>query len=129
VDRLGPRYASVIGWASAAAVSTLFVLTPSLSLILLFTWRMAGLLPRAVPPVAIARRYREAKATALSAFNASLTLISLAGPAVAGVAASINAALPFILRAVALLLSIVIIWIGTSKELKQKWGTNITSSL
>jgi len=129
VDRLGPRYASAIGWASAAAISALFVFTPSLSLIMLFMWRIAGLLPRAVPPVVIARRYRETKATALSAFNASLTLISLAGPVIVGISASTNPALPFVLRATALLLSIVIIWIGTSKELKQEWGTNITSSL
>jgi len=129
VDKLGPRYASAIGWASAAAISVLFVFAPSLSLVMLFMWRIAGLLPRAVPPVVVARRYRETKAAALSAFNVSLTLISLAGPVVIGVAASVNAALPFILRASALLLSIVIIWIGTSKELKSERSTSIASSL
>ncbi|RLG80007.1 MAG: hypothetical protein DRO13_04785 [Thermoprotei archaeon] len=109
VDRLGPRYASTLGWLFATMVSMLFVYRPPLSLLMLFLWKVVGLLPRAVPPVVIARKYRDARASVLSAFNAALTLISLAGPTIIGIVASTDPALPSILRATTLLIPIVII--------------------
>ncbi len=118
VDRLGPRLASAIGWCLAAIASLLFVFTPTLSLAMLFLWRVIGLLPRAVPPIVIARRYGDSKAMALSAFDVSMMLISMAGPALVGITASISPSLPFILRAVTLALSTTII-LATVPELEK----------
>ena len=110
VDKLGPRIACITGWSLAALASLIFVVAPFLSLAMLFMWKVVGLLPEAVPPTVIARRYSENKTIALSAFNTATRLISIAGPLIIGLISTYHATAPFILRVILLLLSSVLVY-------------------
>ena len=110
VDRLGPRMACVVGWVLAAIASLLFIATPFLSLPMLLAWKVIGLLPEATPPTVIAQRYRENKTIALSSFNTAASLISVIGPVTIGFIAAYHSSAPFILRALILLISSLLIY-------------------
>ncbi len=112
VDKLGPRKTCIASFLLSSLITVLFIAVPSFSLAMLLLWKIAGSLPRAVPPTVIARQYPRNKALALSAYSVAIRIADIPGPLIIGVLASYSAEAPFALRALLLLLLAVAICIG-----------------
>jgi MFS family permease len=102
VDRIGSTAAVAGGWTLLALAVVMFPFASNpLEVLFLFSiWAGLDMVDLSVPPIVIADRYpKENRTSILGAFNTSISLASMAGPAVISLALLLGNAVPFFVKA------------------------------
>lgn len=116
VDRIGTRVAIFAGWTLLAVTVVLFPFGTQLFeiLILYSIWSGLDMVDISVPPLAIAERYpKERRASIMGTYSMSVSLLSIAGPAMISLAILLGDNVPFYLKAIMNTAGVVLFLIAT----------------
>ncbi|MHA2603193.1 MAG: MFS transporter [Candidatus Thorarchaeota archaeon SMTZ1-83] len=116
VDRIGSVAAIAGGWSFLALTVTVFPFASSSLEVLFFysIWAGLDMVDISVPPIVIAQRYTKEKRTSiLGAFNTTVSLASMTGPAIISYALLLGSAVPFFVKALMNLGAVVIFILAT----------------
>ncbi len=125
VDRVGARSAIVGAWLLLAVTVVLFPhATDPIAILFLYSiWVGLDMVDVSIPPIIIAQEYpKEKRASIMGAFSTSVTITSIAGPALISGALLLGDNVPFYLKAVMNLIGVGLFFWAT-KGFRMNAGT------